>query len=441
MSDLAIRAAGLGKRYFIGAARPRYATLRDRLASGIARPVRRAASLLRGHASGAADLAEEIWAVRDVGLSVQPGEIVGLVGRNGAGKSTLLKILARITEPTCGRAEIRGRVGSLLEVGTGFHPELTGRENIYLNGAILGMRRVEIAAKFDEIVAFAEVERFIDTPVKHYSSGMHVRLAFAVAAHLEPEILLVDEVLAVGDAAFQRKCLDKMDSVAGGGRTILFVSHNMTAVQRLCSRAILLEDGSVAMEGDVARVVLHYLGAAIGSERPGEWVDLAGATRRGTGEVHFIAARYSSREAAHGNLPFTGGPLSFDLLVRADRARSLPSLAVTLLDQAGNKLVNADTLRVGHTIELAEGNTSVAVTIDALHLNPGTYAVRLWASGLGGDPYDLVETAFHIEVVARQGRELGRTPTRDGLVPCDFAVETSASDHADASRHTAACPS
>ena len=192
-------------------------------------------------------------------FEVQPGEVVGIIGRNGAGKSTLLKILSRITEPTEGEVDINGRVGSLLEVGTGFHPELTGRENVYLNGAILGMRRAEIARKFDEIVAFAEVEKFIDTPVKHYSSGMYMRLAFAVAAHLEPEILIVDEVLAVGDAEFQKKCLGKMGDVAKGGRTVLFVSHNMMMIQRLCTRAILLQNGRLASDDHPARVIQAYI--------------------------------------------------------------------------------------------------------------------------------------------------------------------------------------
>lgn len=216
-----------------------------------------------------------IWAVRDVNFEVAPGEVVGIIGRNGAGKSTLLKLLSRITEPTTGRIELYGRIGSLLEVGTGFHPELSGRENISLNGAILGMARAEIARKFDEIVAFAELEKFVDTPVKRYSSGMYVRLAFAVAAHLEPEILIVDEVLAVGDVRFQRKCLDKMQDVSRHGRTVLFVSHNMAAITRLCERAILLEDGTVAQDGSPAEVVSSYFSDAtgkIGAVR--EWPDV-----------------------------------------------------------------------------------------------------------------------------------------------------------------------
>ncbi len=257
MPDLAIQVQNLSKRYRLGAAQARYQTLRE--------------SLIRAARSfGRRDPSPEtiIWALKDVSFEVRQGEAVGIIGRNGAGKSTLLKILSRITKPTSGRALIHGRVGSLLEVGTGFHPELTGRENIYLNGAILGMRRAEIERKFDEIVAFSEIEKFLDTPVKFYSSGMYVRLAFAVAAHLEPEILVVDEVLAVGDAQFQKKCLGKMDEVSKGGRTVLFVSHNMGAVKSLCASAILLDQGQIARIGGVDAVISQYLNSSDGAEYP-----------------------------------------------------------------------------------------------------------------------------------------------------------------------------
>lgn len=259
MNDLAIRVEHLGKLYHIGP-RERYKAFRDTLTDALYAPFRK----LSGNSQSAIrnSKSEYIWALKDVSFEVKQGEVVGIIGRNGAGKSTLLKILSRITKPTEGRAEIHGRVGSLLEVGTGFHPELTGRENLYLNGAILGMKKAEIEHKFDEIVAFAEVEKFIDTPVKHYSSGMYVRLAFAVAAHLEPEILVVDEVLAVGDAEFQKKCLGKMGDVAKGGRTVLFVSHNMSAIQRLCTECIVLDQGHVTFNGKVSRAVEHYLGDA-----------------------------------------------------------------------------------------------------------------------------------------------------------------------------------
>jgi lipopolysaccharide transport system ATP-binding protein len=243
MSESAIHINGLGKKFQLGRERG-YRTLRE--------------SLLQTFKSSSNDAAS-FWALRDINLEIERGQAVGLIGRNGAGKSTLLKILSRITEPTTGRAEIRGRVGSLLEVGTGFHPELTGRENIYLNGIILGMKRAEVNRQFDAIVAFSEVEKFIDTPVKHYSSGMYVRLAFAVAAHLEPEIMIVDEVLAVGDSAFQKKCLGKMNDVAASGRTVVFVSHNMGAIRSLTSRAVWLEDGQIKENGSSEDVVRKYL--------------------------------------------------------------------------------------------------------------------------------------------------------------------------------------
>src|ERR1041385_4988015 len=246
----AIKIERLGKRYRIGGLHPGYMTLREILGGIVTRPFTR--NKTNGH--------QTIWALRDVQIEIAHGELVGIIGRNGAGKSTLLKILSRVTRPTTGEIEIHGRVGSLLEVGTGFHPDLTGRENIFLNGAILGMRKAEIERKFDDIVRFAEIGEFIDTPVKHYSSGMYVRLGFAVAAHMEPEILIVDEVLAVGDVHFQRKCLGKLDDVARSGRTVLFVSHNMAAVQRLCTSAMLLQRGNLVRVGNVRSTVAAYLG-------------------------------------------------------------------------------------------------------------------------------------------------------------------------------------
>lgn len=254
MSDTAVRIVGLGKMYSIGSEREKYRTLRDTLMQAAKRPIER----IR-HPGAATHRSERLWALRDINLEVKQDEVLGVIGRNGSGKSTLLKVLSHITEPTEGRAEISGRVASLLEVGTGFHQELTGRENIYLNGAILGMTRAEINGKFDEIVEFSEIGRFLDTPVKRYSSGMYVRLAFAVASSLDPEILLVDEVLAVGDAEFQKKCLGKMEQVATSGRTVVFVSHNMVAVRALCTRCALLEQGKLVRVGDVDSVVDHYL--------------------------------------------------------------------------------------------------------------------------------------------------------------------------------------
>jgi lipopolysaccharide transport system ATP-binding protein len=268
MNEIVIEAEGLSKKFYIGKRLEKFKTLRDTIAETFTAPLRKAQNLLRGHATGAAELNEEIWALQDVSFTVRRGEVLGIIGRNGAGKSTLLKILTRITEPTKGYAEIRGRVGSLLEVGTGFHPELTGRENVFLNGAILGMQRAEIENNFDEIVAFAEVERFIDTPVKHYSSGMYLRLAFAVAAHLETEILLVDEVLAVGDTSFQKKCLGKMEEVGREGRTVLFVSHNMAAIRQLCSTCLWIDDGSIKEIEAPEKVIASYLNCSNGRSEP-----------------------------------------------------------------------------------------------------------------------------------------------------------------------------
>jgi lipopolysaccharide transport system ATP-binding protein len=286
LSDIAIRVEHLSKQFRIGGTRDKRNFL-EALTDGFKAPFRRTGRLLRGQATGAAELDDTIWALRDVSFEIKQGELVGIIGRNGAGKSTVLKILSRITEPTMGFAEIGGRVGSLLEVGTGFHHELTGRENIYLNGAVLGMRRAEINRKFDEIVAFAEVERFVDTPVKYYSSGMYLRLAFAVAAHLEPEILIVDEVLAVGDIRFQKKCLNKMEDVRGEGRTVLFVSHNMEAIMRLCPRAVLLDQGHIVTDGPTQQVTKIYLGTNRCAFSAREWEDGVGAP---SGEVARLCA-------------------------------------------------------------------------------------------------------------------------------------------------------
>ncbi len=285
MSKPAIAVEQLSKRYVIDHRDPE-----DGLRHVIERMVRRPWDLFRNQRSSRP--LDEFWALRDVDLTVRQGEVVGIIGRNGAGKSTLLKILSRITEPTHGRIRLSGRTASLLEVGTGFHPDLTGRENIFLNGAILGMTRAEIRRKFDAIVDFAEVERFLDTPVKRYSSGMYVRLAFAVAAHLEPEILVVDEVLAVGDAAFQKKCLDKMDDVGQTGRTVLFVSHNMQAVTRLSTRCILLDKGTVRLDGAPHRVASAYLTSGVGTTAAREWSDLA--TAPGDDVVRLCAVRLRS---------------------------------------------------------------------------------------------------------------------------------------------------
>jgi len=293
MSDLAIRAEGLSKRYQIGQKRQRYATLRESIVGAGARVRAQLARWARARADAAAGNPDHIWALQGVSFEIREGEVLGIIGRNGAGKSTLLKILSRITEPTEGQAEIFGRIASLLEVGTGFHPELTGRENVYLNGAILGMRKAEIDRKLDEIVEFAEVSRFIDTPIKHYSSGMNVRLAFAVGAHLEPDILLVDEVLAVGDVRFQEKCLTKMRDVGQLGRTVVFVSHNMLAVTRLCGRTILIEDGRISVDGPSHQVVSTYLHTDRSTTAVREWPDPTKAPGRQVARLRAARVRAS----------------------------------------------------------------------------------------------------------------------------------------------------
>lgn len=307
MGDLAFRVKNLSKQYQIGERkgydyrnRYDYKTLRDILSDATGAPLRAAAGILRGKNPQSVQLQRKpssngfIWSLKDVSFEVKRGEVVGIIGRNGAGKTTLLKILSRITEPTEGYAEVHGRVGALLEVGTGFHPELTGRENVYLNGALLGMKRAEIRRKFDEIVAFAEVERFLDTPVKRYSNGMYLRLAFAVAAHLEPEILLVDEVLAVGDYEFQKKCLGKMGQIQQEGRTVLLVSHSMSSILNLCQRAILLDAGRVVKDGKAADVIEHYVATTRTAGGEVVWPDPAAAP--GNEKVRLHSVRILSEE-------------------------------------------------------------------------------------------------------------------------------------------------
>jgi lipopolysaccharide transport system ATP-binding protein len=339
MSPPVISAESLSKRYLIGhqAERERYTALRDvvgRTAKGL---MRSAKDMVHGRAIVPGDTQEEFWALKDVSFEIGRGEVVGIIGRNGAGKSTLLKILSRITEPTEGRVTITGRVASLLEVGTGFHPELTGRENIFLNGAILGMTRGEIRKKFDEIVAFAEIDKFLDTPVKRYSSGMYVRLAFAVAAHLEPEILVVDEVLAVGDAAFQRKCIGKMQDVAGGGRTVLFVSHNMSAVRRLCSRGLLLSSGRLTKTDRIDPIVAHHLQDAyrVDDARLG-WNVWEGEDRPGREKLRVRRCTIQGRET--GRLGIARTDETVAIACEYDQYADLPGarLVFTILSATGD---------------------------------------------------------------------------------------------------------
>jgi len=310
MSDVAVRVEGLTKEYHIGGLQTNTDSLREEIIKVVSAPARRLGKLLKGQATGAAELDESFLALDGVSFEVKRGELVGIIGRNGAGKSTLLKILSRITEPTRGGGIINGRVGSLLEVGTGFHPELTGRENVFLNGAILGMSRAEVTRKFDEIVAFAEVEKFIDTPTKHYSSGMTMRLAFAVAAHLDPEVMIVDEVLAVGDANFQKKCLNKMEDIGGEGRTVLFVSHNMPAVTRMCERCILLQSGRLIADGSAQEIVGKYLTDGLGTKSEREWPE---ENRPGGGVVELCAVRVRMADGSLGDAVDIRQPIAIEI--------------------------------------------------------------------------------------------------------------------------------
>jgi lipopolysaccharide transport system ATP-binding protein len=373
MRDTAIRVENLGKLYQIGQRLTRYETLRDRIALFARSPFR---NLRRLGTRGQKRELGYIWAIKDVSFEVKRGEVVGIIGGNGAGKSTLLRILSRITEPTEGYAEIRGRVGSLLEVGTGFHPELTGRENIYLNGAILGMKKAEIDRRFDEIVAFAEIEKFLDTPVKHYSSGMYMRLAFAVAAHLEPEILLVDEVLAVGDAAFQKKCLGKMGDVAKEGRTVLFVSHNMGAIASLCDRSLFLREGFLIKEGPAEEVISAYLGGGKRNE-----------IRFPDGPVIKASVRQSEQ----------GIELTVDYKV--DRPIALPCLGFVIYDYLGNPVCGSNPLidAVKETINPKPSGT-VKVLIKYPRLLNGTYKISVWF-GDGREDFFCAKDCLSIEIV------------------------------------------
>jgi lipopolysaccharide transport system ATP-binding protein len=375
MTDTMIRVEGLGKRYELGMEQAAYSTLRESLAN-----------VLRAARRGGGRKPETIWALRGVGFEVARGEVLALIGGNGAGKSTLLKILSRITEPTEGRAMLYGRVGSLLEVGTGFHPELSGRENIQLSGAILGMRREEIKQKFDEIVEFAEIEKFIDTPVKRYSSGMYMRLAFAVAAHLEPEILLVDEVLAVGDAAFQKKCLGKMSEVAHHGRTVLFVSHNMTAVNQLCPRAILLKRGAIARDGRTADVVAEYLRSGGGGEV--RWDDPSDAPGNERARLHAVRAVSKGEVAADVDID-QEVRIEVDFWSYVPGARNL-CVTIYLLDGLGNTVLstantpNANLVKDDWYGQPHEPGLWRAVcTLPANFLNEGLYYISVYVVTLG----------------------------------------------------------
>ena len=418
MGDVAIRVQGLSKRYRIGARQERYYTLRDTLTEAVARPFQKLASFFSRNGAGSRTLdASSIWALKDVSFEVKRGEVLGIIGRNGAGKSTLLKILSRITEPTEGRVRIRGRVGSLLEVGTGFHPELTGRENIYLNGAILGMRKAEIERKFDEIVAFAEVEKFIATPVKHYSSGMYVRLAFAVAAHLEPEIMIVDEVLAVGDATFQKKCTDRMSALAASGKTVLFVSHNMELIPRLCTKVILLEHGQVRKQGQSEAIVGEYLAGQLINEN-GD--NLAHKTRTGSGRARFTRLQ-SVDSRGRALLNHTCGE---DLILRMEIVSEydIPDVAIAtvLKTLSGTRIITSWTREAGFPVALHKGSQIYQCRFREVKLRPGhSISFSLWMESQG-EVMDSIEDARIIQVADGRGTHYLSTERYQGIVVCDY---------------------
>jgi lipopolysaccharide transport system ATP-binding protein len=407
MNDIAIRVEDLGKRYRIGTAPERYKTLRDTIASGVSAPIQR---LKRGRAVTATSVeAGSIWALRDISFEVQRGKVLGIVGRNGAGKSTLLKILSRVTEPTEGSAEIHGRVGSLLEVGTGFHPELTGRENIYLNGAILGMKRVEIDRKFDEIVAFSEVDQFIDTPVKRYSSGMYLRLAFAVAAHLEPEILVVDEVLAVGDAEFQRKCMGKMTDVAQAGRTVLFVSHNMSAVLRLTEETMVLENGRLVYSAPTPQAVDYYMAAGFSGSGERAWTSVE--IPADAAPFAPIALRLKDKNTHIVDTLRSTEPFTVEIEYRLDQSITGLRVGLYLLTMRGEYVFTSFDLDDPQQFEQlgvrSAGHYLSRCTIPANTLNEGRYILAVNASSFRIKRYfwDDHALAFTIDATGAPGKQ------------------------------------
>ena len=392
MSDVIIRVDGLGKQYRLGA-RGRYQTLRERINGLAAAPWR----WLRNGGKRPSDengSDNRFWALKDISFNVRRGEAIGIIGRNGAGKSTLLKILSRVTEPTEGEADIHGRVGSLLEVGTGFHPELTGRENVYLNGTILGMRRAEIGRKFDEIVQFAEVEKFLDTPVKYYSSGMYTRLAFAVAAYLDPEILMVDEVLAVGDAQFQKKCLGKMGDVARGGRTVLFVSHQLGQIRAFCSRCVLLEGGRIVETGSAGRVIERYLSSGF------RYADLDVNLTNGRRGVPVAGARLTRLIVNGGKPPTHAEPFELHFTYRADAFvdEAVVGFGFATLDGLRLYSVDSDLADARFRFEAGSSGT-VSLRLDHLPLQPGLYALDVGIRSGDLAPVDYLPGCIQIEVL------------------------------------------
>ena len=422
MSDIVVQAAGLGKQYFLGKGQPSsQMTLRDQLTHRFRNGVSSGARTIRRNLFGqdltlgqSAIAAEDFWALKDVSFQIRRGEIVGIIGRNGAGKSTLLKILSRITEPTTGEVTIEGRVASLLEVGTGFHPELTGRENIFLNGSILGMSRAEIKQKFDEIVAFAEIEKFLETPVKRYSSGMYVRLAFAVAAHLEPDILIVDEVLAVGDTAFQKKCLGKMGDVAAKeGRTVLFVSHNMTTMSALCDRAYLLEKGQVVGQGTTSQVVSQYMRSVETLMGQSSATLEHRKDRTGDGSARLTAVKVEDADGAD-RITVTSR-LRVTLEYRSEIPLKYANFSASIYDYAKNiGIVSLHTGIAGGMPETLPPTGSVTCITEPLYLTPGRCYLNLTLLK-GQDRVDYIQYAAYFEVEPEDIYGTGKLPKRHSV--------------------------
>ena len=417
-----IRAAGLGKRYTIGNTTGGYNRLSEEISDRFAR-LRRRAPQGRIEAT-----ARDLWALRDVSFEINQGEVVGVVGRNGAGKTTLLKVMARITEPTEGRVDIRGRVGSLLEVGTGFHPELTGRENVFLNGAILGMRRAEIRAKFDDIVAFAEVERFLDTPVKRYSSGMYVRLAFAVAAFLEPEILFIDEVLSVGDQAFQQRCIGRMGEIAHSGRTILFVSHNLASVAALCQRALLVDAGKVIEDGPVDQVLDEYISSV--QSLTGQALD-SREDRQGDGRLRITHAEVVALDGASAR---TGLDAELRLAFRIDRPGRQIGISIAVEGPMGEPVFFCSNRVTGDQLAAAGTSGELVCAIPRFPLLPGRYSMTAYAE-VNGVLADWIRNAIFFDVFESDVFGSGQLPpTTHGRIVVDHRWSIRASQPADAYR-------
>lgn len=419
-----IKAEGLSKKYVIGHDhKGRYLTLRDTITQKFRSACRRVAHPFltsSGQSHTGWPRTEELWALKDVSFEVKQGDRIGIIGRNGAGKTTLLKILSRITEPTRGRVSINGRIASMLEVGTGFHPELTGRENIFLNGAVLGMSKAEIRSKFDQIVAFAEVERFLDTPVKRYSSGMYVRLAFAVAAHLEPEILIVDEVLAVGDIQFQKKCLSRMELDAKEGKTILLVSHNMASILSISTKSMLIAEGKIVADGPSQEIVRTYqvsfMSKALGQS------DLSNAERYGNGKAHFLSIVMKALSDQGQLLPFaeTGCDIAFELEIEANEEIRDVAIAAILYDEVGNRLIDVNTLIKGKALSLAAGQKGTVIFhLRNVRLKPDVYTVGLWLGVIGLEDIDGIRYATSFRMEARREDILYTTPF-PGMYACEF---------------------